>query len=132
MTERESSAPTNDPLPWSTLVPVGIALLGPVAVWALHLNVSYFLVQPVCVMGGQIALHIASVVSVGLVLIPLLTSIRLLRTHGGSFRDNLEGRDDWLAFVGLLGIALSLISGVAVIAQWTPMFVLDPCGVNAP
>lgn len=124
--------PTNDPLPMSTLVPVGIALLGPAILWALHLNVSYFLVQPVCVMGGEMALHVASVASLGLMLVPLGTSIRLLMSHGAISRENLEGRESWLAFVGLFGIVAVVLFTVAIVSQWTPMFVLDPCGVNAP
>lgn len=124
--------PTNDPLPWSTLVPAGIALLGPAITWALHLNVSYFLVQPVCVMGGEIALHIASAAAVGLMLIPLVTSIRLLMAHSAPFRENLEGRDGWLAFVGLFGIGATMLFGLGVVTQWAPMFVLDACVGNAP
>jgi hypothetical protein len=125
-------APTNDPLPMRTLVPVGIALLGPSILWALHLSVSYFLVQPVCVMGGEIALHIVSVAAVLLLLIPLILSVRMLASHGAMFRENLEGRESWLAFVGLFGVLGVLLFGIGIISQWVPMFVLDPCGVNAP
>ncbi len=115
-----------------TLLPVGIALLGPSILWAMHLNVSYFLVQPVCVMGGEIALHIASVVAVLLLLVPLILSIRMLGSHGAMFTENLEGRESWLAFVGLFGVLSVLLFGIGIVSQWAPMFVLDPCGVNAP
>lgn len=131
VTEQDLHAPTNDPMPLGTLVPAGIALLGPPAVWALHLNVSYFLVQPVCVMGGEIALHIASAVSLGLMLVPLIIAIRLLVSFGAPFRDNIEGRDGWLGFVGLFGVAAVMLFGLGVVYQWVPMFVIDACGVNA-
>lgn len=127
-----TKVPTNKSLPMRTLLPVGIALLGPSILWAIHLNVSYFLVQPVCVMGGEVALHIASVAALLLMVGPLIISVRMLLSHGVTFTENLEGRDSWLAFVGLFGVLSVLLFGIAIVSQWAPMFVLDPCGVNAP
>ena len=132
MSDQERFGSTNDSLPLGTLVPAIIALVGPAIVWALHLNVSYFLVQPVCVMGGEIALHITSVAALGLLLAPLIIAIRFLTTYGAPFRENLEGKEYWLSFVGLFGVLAVALFGIAIIYQWAPMFVLDACGVNAP
>lgn len=127
MTEREKWVSTADPLPWRVLLVYGISLLGPALVWALHLNVSYFLVQPVCRMGGEPAFHVTSVVSLALVLGAVVVSIRLLRRNRVPFQENVQGYDGWKAFIGLYGIATGMIFGLAIIAAWAPMFVIGPC-----
>lgn len=127
MTERENQPQTADPLPWRVLLVYGISLLGPALAWALHLNVSYFLVQPVCRMGGELALHATSVVSLALVLGAVVASVRLLRRNPAPFQENVQGCDGWKAFIGLFGIATGVIFSVAIIAAWAPMFVIGPC-----
>lgn len=128
MTEREHAAPITDPMPWRELFVVGFAALGPPLAWGLNLNVSYFLVQPVCQMGGEIALHVSSVVALLIVFAALGTSIGLLARNRVPFRENVEGFDGWKAFVGLYGIASGLLFGLAIITQWIPVFVIDGCG----
>lgn len=118
---------TNNPLPWRELVTVGFALLGPTGAWALHLNLTYFLVQPVCVMGGEIALHVSGFVSLLIAGAALATSIGILAANPVPFSDNAEGFDGWKAFVGLFGIASGLLFILAIITQWAPVFVVDAC-----
>jgi hypothetical protein len=128
-TERDTMPPTNDPLPWRVLLPVGFALLGPMAAWALHLNLTYFLVQPVCAMGGEIALHISGFVCLLIALGALSTAGWLVATNPVPFRENVEGADGWKAFVGLFGMAASLIFGLAIITQWSAVTVTNTmCG----
>lgn len=127
MADRSEFPKTSDPMPWGVLLPVGFALLGPAGAWGLHLNLTYFLVQPVCVMGGEIALHVSGFVSLLIALAAIATSIGLLVSNPVPFRDNVEGLDGWKAFVGLFGIASGAIFSLAIITQWVPVFVIDAC-----
>lgn len=128
-TEADTMPPTNDPLPSRELLPVGIALLGPIAAWAIHLNLTYFLVQPVCVMGGEIALHISGFACLLITLGTIATSAWLLAANPAPFRENVDGFDGWKAFVGLFGIAAGLVFSLAIIAQWSAVTVTSSmCG----
>ena len=130
MSERKDLAITHDPVPWRTWLVVLFAALGSHAGWALHLNLTYFLVQPVCVMGGELLLHVSGVVSMLIVLASLGTSCWLLVKNRGSFTENVEGYDGWKAFVGLFGVANTVIFGLAITAQWSTVFAVDPCAIS--
>lgn len=127
MTDRIDFSKTNNPLPWRDLLTVGFSLLGPAGAWALHLNLTYFLVQPVCVMGGEILLHVSGFVTLLIALSAVATSIRLLVANPVPFGENVEGFDGWKAFVGLFGFAIGALFTLAIITQWTPVFVINAC-----
>lgn len=130
MSERKDLAITHDPVPWRTWLVVLFAALGSHAGWALHLNLTYFLVQPVCVMGGELLLHVSGVVSMLIVLASLGTSCWLLVQNGAPFSENVEGFDGWKAFIGLFGVANAVIFSIATIAQWSTVFAVDPCLIS--
>lgn len=130
MSERKDLAITSDPVPWRTWVVVLFAALGSHVAWALHLNLTYFLVQPVCVMGGELLLHASGVISLLIVLASLGTSCWLLVRNRATFRENVEGFDGWKAFIGLFGVANAVIFGLAIIAQWSTVFAVDPCLIS--
>lgn len=127
MTERKDLAPTTDPMSRRLWLVVGFAVLGSPIAWGLNLNINYFLVQPVCIMGGKIAMHITSAVLLAVALASVATSIWLLARNRVPFRENAEGFDGWKAFVGLYGIATGLLFSLAIIAQWVPTFMFDAC-----
>lgn len=120
-------ARSGDPMPARQMLTNVFALLGSAGGWALHLNLTYFLVQPVCVMGGEWTLHASGVVSLLIVLASLGVSIGILTENAVPFRENVEGLDGWKAFVGLYGIASAAIFALAIIAQWSTVFVIDAC-----
>lgn len=107
---------------------VAFASLGSNLAWAAHLNVSYFLVQPVCQTGGTWALHVTSAVLLLIAWSSLATAFSLFRRSGTPFRLGLEGRNGWQGFIGVFGIASGLLLSLAIITQWVPMFFIDPCG----
>lgn len=130
MGERKNLAIANEPIPWRVWLLVGFAALGSHLAWALHLNLTYFLVQPVCVMGGELLLHVSGGVSLLIVLASLGMASWLLIRNRAPFRENVEGFAGWKAFVGLFGVANGLIFGLTIIAQWWTVFALDPCLVS--
>lgn len=130
MTERQDFVPTTDPMPWRVWLVVGFVALGSHFAWGLHLLLTYFLVQPVCLMGGEFLLHVSGAVSLLIALASLGVSSWLLARNRAPFRENVEGFDGWKAFAGLFGIANGVIFGLAIIAQWSTVFVVDPCSIS--
>lgn len=107
---------------------VTYAIIGPPALWITHFNIMYFLVQPVCRLGGEVWFHVASIVAIVGILGAGFVAWRIGRRYSGGFRDALEGRGNWTGFVGMYGIASSFLFTYATIYVWIPVFTaLDVC-----
>lgn len=118
---------SNQPGRFGGIVVLGFAMLGAPIAWALHFNIVYFLVQPVCRLGGEALFHIAGVVALVVVVASAMVAWRAGRKYGGNFSDALEGKGDWRGFVRLYGVASAALFGYAIIYQWTPVFRMDAC-----
>lgn len=110
-------------------VALGFAVGGGVIAWALHLNIMYFLVQPVCRLGGNWTFHVTSVL---LLVVSLAAGWYAWRVWsrertGGSAPEELDGRGPVLSFLGMFGMAASAVTSLAIVAQWVPVFVIGPC-----
>lgn len=90
-------------------------VLGPVA-WALHLVGSYLLVGWVCSSGGYWALHALTLATLALALLGALLSWR------GRTADGAPGR-----FISTGGVVVALASGLVVVVEGIPNFILDAC-----
>lgn len=111
------------------LVAIGFAMLGSAVAWALHLSIMYFLVQPVCRLGGNWTFHTTSLV---LLAVSLLAGWTAWRIRGNEPKANalmaeMEGQGGVLPFLSLFGIAASAVFSLAIIVQWIPVFVIGPC-----
>ena len=109
------------------ILALGFAMLGGPITWALHLNLVYFLVQPVCRLGGDWIFHVAGAVALLIIVAAAITAWRIGKRYPGGFSDAVEGKGDWRGFVGLYGIASAAIFGYAIIYQWSPVFTMDAC-----
>lgn len=104
------------------------AMLGGPAIWITHFNVMYFLVQPICRLGGESWFHVASVIALIGIIGAGISAWWIGRMYGGSLREALDGEGNWKGFVGLYGVASALLFGYAVIYTWSPVFTsLDTC-----
>lgn len=107
---------------------VTYAILGGPVIWISHFNIMYFLVQPICRLGGEVWFHVASVVALVGIIGAGLVAWRIGRKYGGGFREALEGEGNWKGFVGVYGIASALLFAYAVVYTWSPVFTtLDVC-----
>lgn len=99
-------------------------MIGPAA-WALHLMVSYLLVEPVCRSGGVGALHAA-------------TAATLLMAVGGavlSCRQLAPGRAppsprvavERTRFLASGGVLISALSAAVILLEGVPNFIVSPC-----
>jgi hypothetical protein len=98
------------------------ALLGPPAIWITHFNIMYFLVQPVCRLGGEVWFHAASVVALVGIIGAGVAAWMIGRRYGDGLRAALDGEGSWKGFVGVYGLGSALLFGYAVIYTWSPVF----------
>jgi hypothetical protein len=104
------------------------AILGGPVIWISHFNFMYFLVQPVCRLGGEAWFHVASVVALIGIIAAGVIAWRIGQQFSGGFRAALEGEGNWKGFVGVYGVASAVLFFYAVVYTWSPVFTsLDPC-----
>lgn len=86
--------------------------------WAIHL-VSMAAITPyVCHSGRGWWYHVLSVGTLIPTLVAIIPSWAAWRSDEGG---------GGVPFLGAMGILLSLIFGVAIIAEWVPVFIVDAC-----
>jgi len=101
-------------------------LAGPLA-FLLNLQLSYMLVQPVCVTAHHIILHL---VPAGALLLTASGGVSAWRNwqRTGQVESSIAAgvlpRSRFMAGVGLLTSGLFIL---AIVAQWLPNFILTPC-----
>lgn len=95
------------------------AILGSAIAWFLHLCVMYFLVQPVCRVGGEYLFHVATVVALALCSISAIVA--------WNHRDRDRESDSWPNFVAAFGVVASAIFAYAVVYQWIPVLTTAAC-----
>lgn len=127
MAHTEKTQAVDQPKRLGGIVTLVIAMVGAPTTWALHFNVMYFLVQPVCRLGGEMAFHVVSVVALVLVAASAIVAWRVGARYPGNLGDALEGRGDWRGFVGYYGVASAALFGYAIVYQWSPVFTMDAC-----
>lgn len=111
------------------LITLGFASLGSAAARALHLNVMYFLVQPVCRLGGNWTFHVTTLV---LLVTTVFAGWVAWRIRGNESRadelsSEIEARAGVVSFLGFFGVVAAVIFSLAIIVQWVPVFVIGPC-----
>jgi hypothetical protein len=101
-------------------------LAGPLA-FLLNLQLSYMLVQPVCVTAQHLVLHL---VPIGALLLTASGGVSAWRSwrRTGQVESSTAGgvlpRSRFMAGVGLLTSGLFTF---VIVAQWLPNFILSPC-----
>ncbi|NPV08834.1 MAG: hypothetical protein HPY83_12850 [Anaerolineae bacterium] len=103
--------------------------VGSAAAWALHLAITYPLVELSCATGGRVFLFAASAV-LGLVAVASWwVSWRRWRSMSpqerGSLVNSMEGtRQGFLVYAGVLAGGLFML---AIVLATLPVFFIDPC-----
>ncbi len=104
------------------------AMLGGPVIWISHFNIMYFLVQPICRLGGEAWFHAVSVLALVGIVAAGIAAWRIGRESSGGVREALEGSGGWQGFVGVYGTASALLFAYAVVYTWSPVFTsLDTC-----
>ena len=97
-------------------------------VMLLELQINYALVNWVCEAAGrELVLHLVSLLALLLTLGTLLLSWRNWRRTGGGWEDEGAGVMPRSRFLAVLGILISGLLVLVIIAQWLAVFMYGPC-----
>lgn len=104
-------------------------LAGPTA-WGLHMQANYSLVPLACKRGGEIYIHLVTVLALLVTLLGAYAAWRLWqeggREDGGASSDG-GSRPSRARFMGALGLLTSALFFIVIIAQEIPSFFFHPC-----
>jgi hypothetical protein len=101
-------------------------LAGPLAT-LVQLQVNYALVLWACGAGREWALHLVSLLALLATVAGGLLSWRNRRRAGGGWEDEGAGVVPRSRFMAVVGVLISALTALVVIAQWIPVFVYGPC-----
>ncbi|MCW5978496.1 MAG: hypothetical protein KIT09_10480 [Bryobacteraceae bacterium] len=101
-------------------------LLGPIA-WLAHQASSYLLVYWSCGTGHRFAFHIVSVLMLAAAGAGAWLALGAWRGTGKGWADDGGGRSDRGRFMAVAGMMASGLFALAIVAQWIPTFLVDPC-----
>ena len=115
------------PRPDRALFILWAGVLGPPLIWLVHLEVNYILVALACRIDAPLIVHGVTIAAIAGAAVFGLIALGSWRRAGREWPDSSGGavtQDRFLATVGMLVAALIVL---ALLAQWLPAFVIDPC-----
>lgn len=119
--EKRITHPRGQPVQWTGL------LAGPVA-WGLQMQTNYALVPWVCMKGGEILLYLVTVLALLVTAVGAFAAWRAWSEGGREEEtDGGAGVISRTRFMGALGLLLSAMFFVVIIAQAIPGFFFHPC-----
>jgi hypothetical protein len=101
-------------------------LAGPLA-FLLNLQLSYMLVQPVCVTAHHLILHLVPGGALLLTASGGVSAWRNWRRTGQAESSQAGGVLSCSRFMAGVGLLTSGLFTVVIVAQWLPNFLLSPC-----
>jgi hypothetical protein len=104
-----------------------IAVLGSAVVWFIQLQTTYALVPWVCSSGKLWALHVVSVLFVVLAAVPGGIGWSQWRACAKRKTERESAGDGRRRFMAMLGLMLTALFVILIIAQAMPSFFFDPC-----
>lgn len=104
-----------------------IGLLAAPTAWFLNLLVGYLLVPWACESDQVVALHLSSLVALLIAGGGGLAAWRLWRRTGREWPSEAGGPLPRSRFLAMLGLLVSVLSSLIIIAQWIANFILVPC-----
>ena len=113
--------------PGRELLAIWTGVLGAPLVFLAHLKIGYMLVPVDCRLETKLFAHVASVVAIVLAVAAGLLAVRIWRHDGEQWPDtsaSIVSRD---RFLGAMGAMLAALIVLTLIAQWIPVFFIEPC-----
>jgi hypothetical protein len=102
-------------------------LLAPIA-WALQMQAGYMLVQPACMSGHNLSLHLVTVIALAVAAFGAYISWRNWQEAGAQWPDDEKGGPRPRSrFMGALGMLTSAMFFLVILAQGIASFILHPC-----
>ena len=101
-------------------------LLAPAAFLA-NLEVAYALVPAACAARNTLLLHLVNGASLVVALTGGVIAWRSWNTVGRSWPNGEAGPIGRSRFLAAMGVLLTALCALVIVAQWTAVFLLDPC-----
>ena len=101
-------------------------LLAPLAFLA-NLEIGYALVPVACGSGTTWPLHLVNAASLAIALVGGLIAWRSWNAVGRVWPDGEAGPLGRSRFLGSMGVLLAGFCALVILAQWTAVFLLNPC-----
>jgi hypothetical protein len=102
-------------------------ILIPAFAWAIQMQASYLLVQPACMSGRNLSLHLVTVAALLITAGAGLVAWRRWQEAGRREPDEAAGARPRSRFMAVLGLFMSAMFFVVILAQGIASFVLHPC-----
>jgi len=102
-------------------------LLLPPAAFLANLEIAYALVPVACAARNTLLLHLVNAASLAVALAGGLIAWRSWNTVGRSWPDGEAGPIGRSRFLAAMGVLLTAQCALVIVAQWTAVFLLDPC-----
>jgi hypothetical protein len=102
-------------------------LLLPPAAFLLNLEVAYALVPVACSSGATLPVHLVHLGCLILALVGGVFAWRCWRATGSTWSGEEGGRLGRSRFMAGLGLLVSALFALVIVAQWIPSFLLSPC-----
>lgn len=109
------------------LVTLAAAFIVPPLAFLLNLQISYTLVPWACAGGHEFLLHLVALATLLLAACGGLIAWREWQRGSRQWPDDAEGRAPRSRFVSVIGILMSGMFSLVILAQWIPNLVLSPC-----
>jgi hypothetical protein len=101
-------------------------LLAPAA-FLLNLEVAYALVPTACSSHNRLLVHLVHLACLLIAATGFVFALRVWRARGETWPGEEGGRVGRSRFMSGLGLLLSTLFALVILAQWIPSFVLSPC-----
>jgi hypothetical protein len=101
-------------------------LLAPIA-FLIDLEVAYALVPTACSTRNQLPVHLSHLACLVLALFGGFTAVRCWRATGSTWPGEQGGPLARSRFMAGIGMLMSALFVLLIIAMWIPSFILDPC-----
>jgi hypothetical protein len=102
-------------------------LLVPPVVWALQMQLGYTMVPWACERHHRWPLHLITVIALLVALCGGYASWTVWSRLGPAWSNEMPGKKQTSRFMALLGLLITAMFSLTIIAQGIPSFVLHPC-----
>jgi hypothetical protein len=101
-------------------------LVAPMA-FLSHMQVNYTLTQRLCPGGRTVILHMVTLLFLLITAGCILIAWRSWQRAGKGLPDESDDQQTRNRFLAIVGMMISTLSFLIIVAQWIPQFVFNPC-----
>ena len=101
-------------------------LVAPMA-FLSHMQVNYTLTQKLCPGGRTVLLHLVTLLFLLVTAGCVLIAWRSWQRAGKGLPDESDDKQTRNRFLAVVGMMISALSFLIIVAQWIPQFVFNPC-----